>query len=123
MSMDLQVVELDNGIALEGVPGMPLMRAAEDCTEVIGACFETRARGVLLYAANLPDRFFDLSSGEAGVILQKFRQYRIRLAVVAAPTGLPQSRRFQELLIDERQGNDFAVLPDRAAAVAWLQRG
>jgi PadR family transcriptional regulator AphA len=121
--MDLQVVELDNGIALEGAPGIPLMRAAEEYTDVIGACFEQGARAVLLYAANLPDRFFDLSSGDAGTILQKFRQYRIRLAVIAAPDGPPQSRRFQELLADERQGNDFAVLPDRAAAVAWLGRG
>ena len=121
--MDLQMVELDHGIALEGVPGAPLMRAAEEYTEVIGACFEHGARAVLLYAANLPARFFDLRSGDAGVILQKFRQYRIRLAVVAAPDAPPLSRRFQELLIDERRGHDFTVVPDRAAAVAWLQRG
>jgi hypothetical protein len=121
--MDLQVVELDNGIALEGAPGAPLMRAAEDCTEVIGACFEQGARAVLLYAANLPTRFFDLRSGDAGTILQKFRKYRIRLAVIAAPGDPPLSRHFQELLIDERRGHDFALVPDRAAAVAWLQRG
>jgi PadR family transcriptional regulator, regulatory protein AphA len=121
--MDLQVVELDNGIALEGQPGSPLLRAAGDYTDVIGACFENGARAVLLYAANLPARFFDLRSGDAGVILQKFRQYRIRLAVVAAPDAPPLSRRFQELLIDEHRGTDFALLPDRAAAVAWLQRG
>jgi hypothetical protein len=120
--MDLQVVELDNGTALEGAPGAPLMRTAEEYTAVIGACFEQGARAVLLYAANLPDRFFDLRSGDAGVILQKFRQYRIRLVVVAAPNGPPLSPHFHELLIDERRGNDFALVPDRVAAVAWLQR-
>jgi len=42
---------------------------------------------------------------------------------IVAPGDPPLSRRFQELLIDEHRGNDFTVVPDRAAAIAWLQRG
>jgi hypothetical protein len=34
----------------------------------------------VLYSENLPPAFFDLSSGVAGAILQKLRNYKIRLA-------------------------------------------
>lgn len=90
--------------------------------DIIGICFENRARSVLLYAENLTERFFDLSSGEAGAILQKFRNYRIRVAVVVSPGGSPQSDRFREMVAEERQGDDFRIFDDRDAAEAWLIR-
>ena len=121
--MDLHVITRGDQRLIEGPPATRLLHAPEDAVEIIGACFEQHTRAVLLYAENLTERFFDLSSGEAGAILQKFRNYRIRLAVVASPEGTPQSRRFRELTADERQGNDFRIFPDRMAAEAWLLSG
>jgi hypothetical protein len=54
-----------------------------------------------LYAANLTRGFFDLSSGEAGAILQKLRNYRIRLPVVCGPGTAQLSRRFGDLLAED----------------------
>src|SRR4051794_17880802 len=82
---------------IEGPPATRLLAAPEDVVDLIGACFEQRVRAVLLYADNLTPRFFDLSSGEAGTILQKLRNYRMRLAVVdaAGPDAhSPQFRRW-----------------------------
>jgi hypothetical protein len=88
--------------------------------ELIGICFEQQARSVLLYPENLPAQFFDLSSGEAGEILQKLRNYRIRLAVVEAPGGDPRSTAFQALMREETRDNYFHLYADRDAALAWL---
>ncbi len=74
---------------------------------------------VLLYASNLTPAFFDLSSGEAGAILQKLRQYRIRLAVVCPPGGVRFSSRFGDALAEERQNQYFKVCETRAAGGAW----
>ena len=46
---------------------------------------------------NLTPAFFDLSSGEAGAILQKLRNYGIRLAVVCPPGRVLMSSRFGEM--------------------------
>jgi hypothetical protein len=54
---------------VEGTPGAPLMRRAQDATLVLEACFSAPARAALLHPENLTARFFDLSSGEAGEIL------------------------------------------------------
>jgi hypothetical protein len=88
-------------------------------TAVIEASFYDATRRVLLYPENLTARFFDLSSGEAGEILQKLRNYHIRLAIVRTPE-LRLSSRFGELLADERGDPYFGLFDDRAAAEAWL---
>ena len=119
--MDLRVTTHGASIVLEGEPAARLLHAPEQVVDLIGACFEHGASLVLLYAENLTERFFDLSTGEAGAILQKLRTYRIRLAVVA-PDGTPQSAMFRELAREERHGDDFRMFDDRAAAEAWLLR-
>lgn len=77
---------------LEGAAGEPLMRDVADTVKLIEACFNHRVKSLLLYDENLTERFFDLSSREAGEILQKLRNYRIRLAVVWSPEARPLSR-------------------------------
>jgi len=80
---------------MEPAPDRPLIRRADDVSGLIESCLSARATGALLYPANLPERFFDLSSGEAGAILQKLRHYRIRVAVVADRANF--SRHFGEV--------------------------
>ena len=75
----------------------------------------------MLYSENLPGRFFDLSSGEAGAILQKFRNYTIRLAVVCA-SSVQLSRRVGEMVEEERRGRNFGLFETRDSARQWLSR-
>lgn len=96
------------------------MTRTNDASLVIEACFSHRARLALLYASNLTDRFFDLSSGEAGEILQKLRNYGVRLAVVCPPGSVQLSSRFGEMLAEEQLRRDFRVFDTRDAAQAWL---
>ncbi len=49
------------------------------------ASFSNQINRVLLYSENLTEQFFDLSPGEAGAILQTFRNYGVRVAVVCSP--------------------------------------
>ncbi len=89
---------------------------------MIEACFSYGVHVALLYAQNLPSAFFDLKSGEADTVLQKMRNYHMRLAVIYPPGSPELSDRFKELLLDERRGRDFGLFETRAAARAWLAR-
>jgi hypothetical protein len=71
----------------------------------------------LLYPENLTAQFFDLSSGEAGDVLEKLRRCRIRLAIVCAPGVTKFSSRFREILAD-----DLRVFDTRDEARQWLAR-
>lgn len=117
--MELSLHELHGQRFLEGPPGQPLLMRVEDITLVIEACWEAALNCVLLYPENLTEHFFDLSSGEAGEILQKLRNYRIRLAIIV-PADLPMGRRFADLLADERNGSDLRLFRERSAAAEWL---
>ena len=107
---------------LEGHPGRPYLRRANDVTSLIEECFSARTRRALLFADNLPPAFFDVSSQQAGEILQKLRSYGVRLAVVAPLESVAMSSRFHELMAAEQRDGAFGVFESREAALAWLIR-
>jgi hypothetical protein len=118
--MNLQLVTTDEGAYLEGSPGVRLLHTADSASDLISACFEHGVHQVLLHAENLTERFFDLSSGEAGAILQKLRNYHIKLAVLLPGGGSPQSTMFREMVAEELRGNDFRLFESKASAQEWL---
>jgi hypothetical protein len=116
----LTVAEHAGARFVEGPPGQPFMQGAQDATLILEACFSNRAGSALLYASNLTPKFFDLSSGEAGAILQKLRDYRIRLAIVHTPDSPRLSSKFTEMAAEESRGNYFRVFESAEAARDWL---
>ena len=105
---------------VEGPAEVELLRKVDDVNVVIEACFSARIRSALLYAPNMTARFFDLSSGEAGAILQKFRTYRIRVALVCPPDSVRFSSRFPELMAEENRLPYFRFFESADAAREWL---
>jgi hypothetical protein len=118
--MDVSVVERGDVRVLEGSANTTFLTSVADVTRLIEACLSNRSMRVLLYSSNLPTAFFDLSSREAGTILQKLRNYRIRLAVVVDSNRPSFSTRFGEMLAEERKGRDFGIFETREAALDWL---
>lgn len=113
--MALSVHEVSGVRIVEGAPGAPVMQRPQEATLVLEACFSAPARAALLYPENLTPRFFDLGSGEAGDILDKFRRYQIRLALVCAPGTVQFSSRFREILSD-----DMRIFDTPEDARRWL---
>ena len=105
---------------LEGPPGQPLLRDADDTATLLEECFAVPTRSALLYAENLPAAFFDVSSLQAGTFLQKLRNYRMRMAVVVPADAMPSSQRFAQLADAERRDNTFCVFTSRDDALARL---
>lgn len=120
IAAEWQTVEEAGVQFVEGAACKSCMRVPQDATLVLEACFSVPTRLALLYSSNLTPRFFDVSSREAGEILQKLREYQVRTAVVREHGAPRQSRRFHELLEAERRDGLFAIFEDRQSAVAWL---
>jgi hypothetical protein len=118
--MDLKVSEHAGIRHLEGPPDLTLMNTVSDVNLILEACFSERTRSALLYAPNLTAGFFDVSSGEAGAILQKLQQYRIRMAIVCPTGSVRISSRFGEMMIEEKSKGYFGVFESVEAAREWL---
>jgi hypothetical protein len=106
----------DGGVRIvEGTPGDVLLRRPQDATLVIEACLAAQVDVALLYAENLTPGFFDLSSGEAGELLDKLRRFQVRLAIVCPPGKVRLSSRFREILSD-----DLRLFETSDEARLWL---
>jgi Domain of unknown function (DUF4180) len=117
--LEFKLIERNGKRIAEGPVSEPLVRNAEDVAKLVEACFNQHSKRLLLYIENLPDRFFDLSSLEAGEILQKLRNYNIRLAVVGA-NSMQLSSIFRDLMVEENRNKYFRLFEDREKAEAWL---
>jgi len=100
--------------------GVQPMRKPSDAAQVIELCASNGVDSALLHAENLTENFFDLSSGEAGEILQKLRTYRIRIAVVYKPGHVRFSSRFGEMAGEEARVGYFRLFESELAAREWL---
>ena len=70
----------------------------------------------------LPQESLSNNSREAGAILQKLRNYRIRLAVVCDPHSVRFSSRFGEMAAEESRTGYFQVFESVQTARQWLSR-
>ena len=121
--MKFQVIEIHGKRYVEAPAGQRVMRNVNDATRLIEACWNEETDCLLAYPENLTERFFDLSSTEAGEILQKLRNYRIRMAVVGSPEAMNLSSRFADLMIEENRNRYFRLFHNRADAETWLLEG
>ncbi|MGW7094295.1 DUF4180 domain-containing protein [Streptomyces sp. NPDC054874] len=106
-------------VAYHGVPvlvcdaaGVTIGDVQDALDHLIGAAFAC-AEVVAVPSARLDDRFFDLSTGLAGAILQKFANYRLRL-VVLGDIGhhLSASSALPDLVREANRGRDIWFVPD-----------
>lgn len=96
------------------------MESTEDVRSIVEECLSYRVPRLLLYSGNLTERFFDLSSGEAGAILQKLFQYRIRVAIVRPPHAPPLSSKFAGIMAEEDGRGRIALFDSAEPAREWL---
>jgi PadR family transcriptional regulator, regulatory protein AphA len=118
--MEINVVRIAETQYLAGTPGKKLIQSEADVNRILEACYENDTNRVLLYAENFSDNFFDLSSGEAGMILQKFSQYFVKAAAVLCLDEVPHTQKFEELALEVNRGNQFRIFTDVQQAEQWL---
>lgn len=109
-----------NGIKyVEGPHDGLLISDANDAVGLVSYCGEHDTNRVLLYAANFHEDFFNLKTGLAGAVLQKFVNYGIKAAAVI-PSELANEGRFGEMVLEANRGQHFRVFGEAAEAESWL---
>ncbi len=105
--------------AAEGDP----IRTEEDALILIGAAMEHDARFVVIPVARLAPEFFDLRTGVAGALVQKFVNYHLRLAVLGDVSGhTARSRAFADFVMESNRGRTAWFLADREDLERQLSR-
>jgi hypothetical protein len=102
------VIASDSGISI---------RSLSDISGALGACIG--AEGLILTENDLAREFFDLHSGLAGELFQKFVNYKLRVAIVL-PDPQAYGERFSELASEHRSHNMIRFVRSKDEAKAWL---
>ncbi len=84
----------------------------QDALDLAALCSENGTSRLLVYSDNIGEDFFNLSSGLAGSVLQKFSNYRISCAVVIPLEKL--TGRFREMVIEANRGGQFRFFTNPA---------
>ena len=98
------------------------IRTPQDALDLIGNAGYQGARGVVLQAAQFAPGFFDLRTGLAGEVLQKFSNYGLRLAIVGDFAGY-DSKALQDFIRESNRQGRVCFVGCEAEAWAALTRG
>jgi hypothetical protein len=74
--------ETFNGKKIAFVSEEIKLNAYDEFIDLLGNANYQGATGIIIRQAQLPDGFFDLKTGVAGEILQKFSNYRMKLSII-----------------------------------------
>jgi hypothetical protein len=122
--MTTDVVEELHGLTvLVCAPDGPVLRDDRDAVDLIGEALGRGVELVLLPVPRLADEFFTLSTGIAGAIIQKFVNYRLRLAVIGDISAhLARSAALRDLVRETNRGRQLWLLPTREELEQRLAR-
>jgi hypothetical protein len=103
--------ELNGVRVLECVADGTKLRTYNDAVELVGKSFEDRATLIVIPVECLDDEFFQLKTRIAGEIVQKFVQYRRRLAIVGdISRHLADSSALRAFVVESNRGKEVWFL-------------
>lgn len=98
---DIQIAEI--------LSGDIIINNAEDGLDLLGNLYYQGFDAMILHEKNITPEFFDLKNGMAGEILQKFSNYRMRLAIVGDFTKY-SGKSIRDFMNESNQGRHIGFL-------------
>ncbi len=80
--MNLTIIQQNNKTIAQLISHETLLIHIDDFVDLLGNASYQGATGIIVQESDLSPEFFDLSTRIAGEILQKFSNYRMKLAIV-----------------------------------------
>lgn len=117
--MNHRVIEIREKKYIECASAETPLRTEQDAIDLISVCFESDTNLLLIQAQALAEDFFQLRTGLAGSVLQKFINYNVKVAVVLTDQQKVKGK-FKEFITEANKGNSFRVFCDKEEAENWL---
>jgi hypothetical protein len=117
--MDAQVLSYHGKAYVVSCSAQAIIGNANDVLDLLALGGEHETNLFFLKETDFDAAFYDLKSGLAGEIVQKFSNYRVR-AVIVGSFGSVRSKRFQEFMAESNKGNQLRFMQEKDAALQWL---
>ncbi len=96
--------EFDNTIIAELTDKKHIISVTQDAIDLMGEAGSYPCNKIIIREENLHPEFFKLHTGLAGDILQKFSNYRVKLAIIGDFSKY-RSKNLQDFIRESNRGN------------------
>jgi hypothetical protein len=107
--MKIEFVETGNILIAEVVSDEVILKDSQDAVELMGNCTYNGTNKIILKEENIIVDFFNLKTGVAGEILQKFSTYNCQLAIIGEFSKFPGKSLKDFIFESNRTGRIFFV--------------
>jgi hypothetical protein len=120
----MKLIRTDFGTAALITNSNFLIKSAQDALDLFSDAVYKGCNNFIVYKENLPEDFFDLKTGIAGEILQKFSNYRMRLAIIGDFSKY-KSKSLEAFITESNRGNQtfFVSSIEVALKALGLEKG
>lgn len=111
---------IDNGVTIAVADRAMRLDNTQDILDLmVFIRYNHNASGIVLFKESLPESFFELRTGLAGEILQKFSNYSIKVAIVGDFSQY-KSKSLKDFIYECNEGNLVFFKSDLASAIKAL---
>lgn len=100
--MEIISHKFNNTLIAEVVSEKIVIANIEDGLDLLGNLYFQQFDKIIIYEKNITPEFFDLKTEIAGEILQKFSNYRVRLAIIGNFNSY-QSKSFKDFVFESNK--------------------
>ncbi|GAB2793168.1 DUF4180 domain-containing protein [Rhabdobacter roseus] len=99
-----------------------ILQTADDGLNLLGDLYYQGFDAIILHQQSITPDFFELKNGLAGEVLQKFSNYRMRLAIVG-DFSTYTSKSIQDFIHESNKARQVNFVSSTAEALARLSNG
>ena len=114
--MDYKIIENSNKKYIEISQEV---NCESDVLDIIGICVSNDTKLVVFREDAFSDEFINLKSGLAGIALQKFINYQIKVSSIIEDKNKIEGR-FKELVYELNKSSNFRVFDNSVDAINWI---
>ncbi|SEM89359.1 protein of unknown function [Chryseobacterium taichungense] len=118
-SMELKIHDTGTSKIAEIISDLIIISSSQDGLDLLGNVYYQDFDKVIVHEKNITPAFFDLKTKIAGEILQKFSNYRVRLAIVGDFSKYPGNS-LQEFILESNKGRQVVLVDSIEEAVNKL---
>ncbi|MCA0334650.1 MAG: DUF4180 domain-containing protein [Bacteroidetes bacterium] len=114
--MKIEVHNINDIKIAEVISEDTIINNIEDGLGLLGNLYYQDFDKIIIYEKNITPDFFDLKNGMAGEILQKFSNYRVRLAIVG-DFSKHTSKSVNDFIFESNKGKQINFVGSQSEAI------
>lgn len=117
--MKIQTHQINDTKIAEVISEDQIIIKSEDALDLLGNLYYQGFDKILIHEKNITPDFFDLKNGIAGEILQKFSNYRVRLAIVGDFSKYAR-KSLKDFIFESNKGRHINFVSSKNEAIKIL---